>query len=357
MAKKAYVGINDIARNISKMYVGVNGVARKVVKGYVGVNGVAQQFWGDGSSAGFWFYYSAVTGNIIEYRGTPLSPSPPPLGTNVVTKLNSGIAFYCISLDSNGACIITFSTDSNAIAYTDVYNGQYVSNPTIGSLTIDNETWYYAYIDMRPNATALNITPNCAIEDSSFTGKTPQQIVTQIINSRIYTDDFAENYQAGQTYNLRAADIEKTIRKAIAIYLYKNATILSSLTAYQTFLANVESVVNYILSDKDNYDKISLQISRDNNAPSVISVKYYYGDASYDNTTLSSSFDSDGYKTFNSTKRFEPKKMGYVNFYNNGNMEHFSMAYTGSIALQIGTWCASISNNKEVDLTNIGLSL
>ena len=46
MSKKAYVGVNGIARNVSKMYVGVNGVARKVVKGYVGVNGVAQQFWG-----------------------------------------------------------------------------------------------------------------------------------------------------------------------------------------------------------------------------------------------------------------------------------------------------------------------
>ena len=47
MSKKAYVGVNGIARNVKDIYVGVNGVARKVVKGYVGVNGVAQQFWGD----------------------------------------------------------------------------------------------------------------------------------------------------------------------------------------------------------------------------------------------------------------------------------------------------------------------
>lgn len=42
MAKKTYVGVNNIARNVSKMYVGVNGVARKVKKAYVGVNGVAR---------------------------------------------------------------------------------------------------------------------------------------------------------------------------------------------------------------------------------------------------------------------------------------------------------------------------
>lgn len=47
MAKKTYVGVNNIARNVSKMYVGVNGVARKVKKAYVGVNGVARQFYQD----------------------------------------------------------------------------------------------------------------------------------------------------------------------------------------------------------------------------------------------------------------------------------------------------------------------
>lgn len=45
MAKKAYIGVSDTARNVNKIYVGVNGVARKVVKGYVGVEGVARQFW------------------------------------------------------------------------------------------------------------------------------------------------------------------------------------------------------------------------------------------------------------------------------------------------------------------------
>ena len=45
MPKKAYVGVDNVARKVNKIYVGVNGVARKVVKGYVGVNGVARQFW------------------------------------------------------------------------------------------------------------------------------------------------------------------------------------------------------------------------------------------------------------------------------------------------------------------------
>lgn len=45
MAKKIYVGVNDVARNVKNIYVGVNGVARKVNKAYVGVNNVSQQFY------------------------------------------------------------------------------------------------------------------------------------------------------------------------------------------------------------------------------------------------------------------------------------------------------------------------
>lgn len=45
MAKKCYVGVNGIAKNVKKMYVGVNGVPKKVLKGYVGVNGVPKLFF------------------------------------------------------------------------------------------------------------------------------------------------------------------------------------------------------------------------------------------------------------------------------------------------------------------------
>lgn len=45
MAKKIYVGVNNIAKNVSKIYVGVNNIAKKVTKGYIGVNGVAQKFY------------------------------------------------------------------------------------------------------------------------------------------------------------------------------------------------------------------------------------------------------------------------------------------------------------------------
>lgn len=45
MAKKAYIGVSNVAKKVKNMYVGVNGIAKKVKKGYVGVNGVARLFF------------------------------------------------------------------------------------------------------------------------------------------------------------------------------------------------------------------------------------------------------------------------------------------------------------------------
>lgn len=60
MAKKTYVGIDNLARKVRKMYVGVDNTARKIRKAYIGVNNVAQCIFATG---------------VLEYRGTatPLS--------------------------------------------------------------------------------------------------------------------------------------------------------------------------------------------------------------------------------------------------------------------------------------------
>ena len=48
MAKKTYIGIGGVARNVKKNYIGIGGVARNVTKAYVGVSGVARQYFGSG---------------------------------------------------------------------------------------------------------------------------------------------------------------------------------------------------------------------------------------------------------------------------------------------------------------------
>lgn len=44
MSKAMYLGVDGVARKVSKPYVGVDGVARKCKTGYVGVDGTARQF-------------------------------------------------------------------------------------------------------------------------------------------------------------------------------------------------------------------------------------------------------------------------------------------------------------------------
>jgi hypothetical protein len=47
MAKKVYVGVDDMARKAGKEYIGVNGIARKIKSGHVGVNEIARKFLSD----------------------------------------------------------------------------------------------------------------------------------------------------------------------------------------------------------------------------------------------------------------------------------------------------------------------
>ena len=58
MAKKAYIGVDGVAKKVKKIYVGVDGKARKVKKGYIGVGGVARPFWAGGELT----YYGKVSG-------------------------------------------------------------------------------------------------------------------------------------------------------------------------------------------------------------------------------------------------------------------------------------------------------
>lgn len=56
MAKKTYIGVNGVAKNVKNVYIGINGVAKKVKKIYIGVNGVAKEC-----------YSSAVLPTIVSW--------------------------------------------------------------------------------------------------------------------------------------------------------------------------------------------------------------------------------------------------------------------------------------------------
>lgn len=57
MAKKAYIGVNGVARKIKRGYIGIDGVARKIKRAYIGVGGVARPCWSGGELT----YYGTIT--------------------------------------------------------------------------------------------------------------------------------------------------------------------------------------------------------------------------------------------------------------------------------------------------------
>lgn len=91
MARKAYIGVNGVARKITKGYIGVNGVARRIVKAYIGIGGVARPCWASGLE-----YYGAVT-PLSEGRTNLASASIPTHAFFACGRLNSGSSLTVFS--------------------------------------------------------------------------------------------------------------------------------------------------------------------------------------------------------------------------------------------------------------------
>ena len=353
MAQKLYSSIGGLSNEVTKMYGSISGLSDNIIKGYCSVNGLSKLFFnGNGKpDKSFWFYYTTINGKIIEYRA--IGGFLPPLTNNVVTKTNTGIAFYCTTRDINGSCIITFSTDSNAVAYVDTIQG-YSTNPTTGNVIINDETWYYAYEDLRPNATAMDVSPECTIDEPTFSSMTPVQIITWIINNRIYTNDFAEEYQEGQRYNLPVGDMEKTIRKYLAVYLYKNyeAKTGSSAVPYANVLEHVEDIVNYFMQYASGR---IIELCADTPEGDSWGIRFiaYYGDANLDNILVENRTDGyEGYSNCSLDLEVTYSSYAQIDFKTDGTITYKNQATSGSDYGYIGIGGYGID---YLNWSNIGL--
>ena len=55
--RKAYIGIDGVAKAVKKCYVGIDDVAMRVKKAYIGIGGAARPCWSDGQLS----YYGKAT--------------------------------------------------------------------------------------------------------------------------------------------------------------------------------------------------------------------------------------------------------------------------------------------------------
>lgn len=124
---KAYIGVNNISKNISKIYVGVDGIAREIKKGYVGVDGIAKLF------------FISESGEII---------LPPSVGETSYT----GESLVYSGWDANNNYLICKRFDDFLFVSSNTYNygrlqGLYVVNMKTGvasQITSSGENYIYA---------------------------------------------------------------------------------------------------------------------------------------------------------------------------------------------------------------------
>lgn len=106
MSKKAYFGVNGVARNVKSWPVGIGNVARKAKSGYFGVGGVARQFLSGVDSVlnnNDWATIRAVSDagqganywNVGDYKNIQIS------GTVQGMSLNSTVRAFILGFNHN----------------------------------------------------------------------------------------------------------------------------------------------------------------------------------------------------------------------------------------------------------------
>lgn len=259
MAKKAYVGVNGISKNVKNIYVGVNGVPKKVVKGYVGVNGVAKLFWDGGTPptpviAGSWDFWSSVAGTTlftIEYNGTPWS----------YQKENNMIAYYAIiCVKPNVGNINYFPLFLSPVSTATSFQTIPSSSPHIYSGSVTDKmgiSWRYASGETVFDVSRSSISPQgCLLNtiETYYTQNTEgiRQAALDLID-RIYSVPFQSDYQSGQTYTLYAADQRKTLRKVYSTYLHRNINKYGSSAEYRALSDNADTIINTLINTVQSY--------------------------------------------------------------------------------------------------------
>jgi hypothetical protein len=354
MARELYIPVNGFSKKTSKFYAPVNGFSKEIVKAYCSVNGFSKLFYekgGGGGNTGFWFYYETTAKQIMYAQ----------LHNKTYTKDNIGIAYFAMLMNGYSGHYsyspILISTDPNAVSYStssgQTYNYQ-------GTVLINDDTWYWSGKDITAVSDnyvdRIGLSPDCWLDGTPL-AKTYDyyQGWTEACNDflkYIYADDFAEDYILETPYNLRKGDKEKTIRKALAIWLYKNFAQKNN-ASYIALLTNIDTIVSTMLSNVSNYDVIDIVIYQNYN---VIRIEYSYSNASSDNKSLMSKNTEFGYTWYQLRSSMSESGGKYVQIDTSGNIIYRNNygTYTQYVGANISLY---YDNAYRVILTNIGLNL
>lgn len=241
---------------------------------------------------GSWDYWTSISKIIISDETLP--------NANWVTKKNNKIAYYGVFHSQNASSTsygyIVISPDSSGAASS--YNNSTVYNS--GTIVdVNNITWYYTY---RNNGLTFSSVPNYCLNAKEEDGI--NQIAQELLD-RIYAVPFWNNYEEGQTYGFdfaNATDVQKTVRKALGIYLFKNIGLYGNNTAYTQLSDNADAVISRVMTVVG--DKKFIQIDSIECYADGSSVTLWF-DYNYNNSALNTknlnlvrSDDNYGFKVF-----------------------------------------------------------
>ena len=365
MAKTMYVPVkvgNDYqSKKASKIYVPVkvgNAYQSKLAKkAYCSVNGVSKLFWGGELPVikPFWFYYKTAVDNANEF----MWDKPTGNLTRKYYKTQKGISWYAffIGTTSNNEQYympVIVSPDPDAVAYK-VSDGNTYSTPkgsfdyiyyNDGSYDY-KQTFYWNGIEPVDigslNPYPSGFSPNCLYSSTPRPNYQNTDKSAKDMMAGIYGNDFAYDYQVGQTYPLVYGDMEKTARKAFAIWflwMWDWATAYPVYSgAYNAFLNNVDILASYIRQQAGNSPIVDIGFDNDFSDGSIF-IFVAYGNPSSANIYIEGREDSSytGYGWCSTDGEVTYDHAAQISIRSNGTIEYrtYSTSYDEYIYVGVG---------------------
>lgn len=192
MAKKVYLGVSNVARNVKAMYVGVGGVARKITKGYIGVGEVAKLFY---SSEYTWAKYSSI------YRYGAYIESGP-TSTTITTYASNSSERYVqqLTYKSVGGPYLYFTSD-------DIYPYVYKT----GSVNFTSHGLEVGKMYCSKYSSVLGLNKLSNMPDLGGTGTSPERYfikIDSITSSKITGTYYYGQVKAAQSEYIKGDFIE-----------------------------------------------------------------------------------------------------------------------------------------------------
>lgn len=201
MAKKAYIGVDGVARKLKKGYIGVDGVSRKIKKAYIGIGGVARLFYTSSNAVPFTEFFQAMEpvsssdGTISGRNSSSTSTVRLSIGTGTVyiaSICNGYMGVYKIENRS----VITTLLAPLSTSYGNVYiSGTYV---------------YYSN-----TGTTSSSVYGATLVSLSFTGYTDVQIAETFQSLQLITNS-GHNGSAPANVYCQSSDLENNSLLVVA---------------------------------------------------------------------------------------------------------------------------------------------